>query len=100
VARLSFLRLAAGVLGGLQTAGASALSQLSTIQRHQDEDIITDDHGDRVVAACLEISEIRRDMCESIAQHPSALGDADVHHDRGWRMTTDTILDMVGGPGA
>jgi AraC family transcriptional regulator len=56
-----------------------------------------DGHERGVVGACLETPEFRRDMFGSIAQHPSTLDDADLHHDRDHWITIDTILDMVGG---
>jgi hypothetical protein len=55
------------------------------------------DHGDGVIAACLERLEFARDTYESMVQPPSTLEAADLHHDQGRWMTVDTIFDMVGG---
>jgi AraC-like DNA-binding protein len=56
------------------------------------------DHEDGGVAAYLETPEFGKDAWESIAQHPSALDDADLHHDRRRWLTIDTVFEMAGGP--
>ena len=73
------------------------MAQLSMIERRQDEDIIVDDQDDGVVAAWLEIPEFRRNIGGSIALHPSAPDNAELHHDRDPWMTIDTIFDTLGG---
>lgn len=55
------------------------------------------DQEDGFVAASLEPPDYRQDMCGSITQHPSALQDTRINHDRDRWITIDTILDMVGG---
>ena len=55
------------------------------------------DHGDGVIAACLESLEFTRDMCESIVQPPSAPEDADLHQVQGRWMAFDAIFDKAVG---
>jgi AraC-like DNA-binding protein len=96
MAHLCFGRFAAGGLGGLTTAGATALAQLSTIHRRQDEDTIRNDHENGVVAVRRE-TRGRQDNCEPVAQRASTLGDVDLHYDRDRLVTIGAILNMVGG---
>jgi AraC-like DNA-binding protein len=94
---LSFVRMAAGVMGRLRTAGATALADLSTIQPRQDEAFIIDGREEGVAVTCPETLEVMRDMRKAIARRPSQRNDPDLHHDRDASMSIDVVLGIIGG---